>query len=205
MLDARSTEEIRELLSGLSEEEQRRLVGAMETLRELLEGHPEGTRRPKAVVLRAPGAGDYGWVVQRHGLIYAEEYGWDETFEALVARIVAEYLERRDPSRESAWIAEVDGEPVGCVFCVKRDEKRAQLRLLLVEPRARGMGIGTRLVEECLHFARQSGYEQIMLWTNDVLEDARRIYEQAGFQLVEEERHRSFGHDLTGQNWWRKL
>jgi GNAT superfamily N-acetyltransferase len=144
-------------------------------------------------------------VVQRHGVLYAQEYGWDERFEALVARIVADYIDRRDPSREQAWIAEVDGEPVGCVFCVKKDDKTAQLRLLLVEPRARGLGIGGRLVEECLRFARRAGYEQMMLWTNDVLDAARRIYERVGFTLVEQEPHHSFGHDLVGQNWSRKL
>ena len=173
----------------------------MGTIRQILEGLP----RPEAFVLRPPGPGDFGWVVHRHGVLYAEEYGWDETFEALVARIVADYVDHRDPQRASAWIAEVDGEPVGCVFCVKKADEIAQLRLLLVEPRARGMGIGTRLVEDCLRFARRAGYEEMMLWTNDVLEQARRIYERAGFQLVEEERHHSFGHDLVGQNWWRRL
>ena len=201
MLNARSADENRKLLSGLGEEEQRRLVAAMGTIREVLEDTPQ----PRAFVLRAPEPGEYGWVVQRHGALYAQEYGWDETFEALVARIVADFVEHRDPRRENAWIAEVDGEPAGCVFCVKRDEKTAQLRLLLVDPRTRGMGIGTRLVEECLRFARRAGYEEIMLWTNDVLEEARHIYERAGFELVEEERHHSFGHDLVGQNWWRKV
>jgi GNAT superfamily N-acetyltransferase len=201
MLDARSAEEICRLLSRLTEEDQRRLVAAMETIRQVLEDAPPRD----AFVLRPPEPGDYGWVVHRHGVLYAQEYGWDETFEALVARIVAEYVEHRDPRRESAWIAEVDGEPVGCVFCVKKEEKVAQLRLLLVDPRARGMGIGTRLVEECIRFARRAGYEQMMLWTNDALEQARRIYERVGFELVEEERHHSFGHDLIGQNWWRRL
>jgi GNAT superfamily N-acetyltransferase len=173
----------------------------MGVIRQILESAP----RPNAFVLRPMAAGDYGWVVHRHGVLYAEEYGWDETFEALVARIVADYVDHRDPRRENAWIAEVDGEPAGCVFCVRRDEETAQLRLLLVEPRARGLGIGTRLVEETLRFARRAGYKQIMLWTNDVLVDARRIYERAGFQLAEEDRHHSFGHDLVGQNWWRPL
>jgi GNAT superfamily N-acetyltransferase len=134
-----------------------------------------------------------------------EEYGRDETFESLVARIVADFIDHRDPKREAAWIVEVDGERVGCVFCVKQEEAVAQLRILLVAPSARGMGIGSRLVEECLRFARRAGYEQIMHWTNEVLVDARRLYERAGFTFVEEEARHSFGHDLIGQNWWRKL
>lgn len=201
MLNARSAEEIRALLSRLTEEDQRRLIAAMEVTRDLL----DGSSRPNSYLLRPLRPGDFGWVVHRHGLLYAEEYGWDETFEALVARIVADYVEHRDPHRENAWIAEVDGEPAGCIFCVRKNDKVAQLRLLLVEPTARGLGIGGRLVEECIRFARQTGYEEIMLWTNDVLEDARRVYERAGFELVEEEKHHSFGHDLVGQNWSRKL
>lgn len=200
-LDARSAEEVHALLSQLSEEDQRRLVGAMAVIRDVL----EQSRRPDAYVLRPLRPGDLGWVVHRHGVVYAEEYGWDETFESLVARIVADYVDHRDPQRENVWIAEVDGAPAGCVFCVKKDDTVAQLRLLLVEPAARGLGIGARLVEECIRFARRAGYEEIMLWTNDVLEDARRIYERAGFELVEEEKHHSFGHDLVGQNWSHKL
>jgi DNA-binding MarR family transcriptional regulator/N-acetylglutamate synthase-like GNAT family acetyltransferase len=201
MLDSRSTEQIRMLLSKLGDEDQRRMLGAMKTIQEVIQRSP----RPEPYLLRQPGPGDLGWVVQRHGVLYAEEYGWDESFEALVARIVADYVDHRDPRRENVWIAEVDGEPVGCVFCVKKEETTAQLRLLLVDPRARGMGIGGRLVEECMRFARRAGYQQMMLWTNDVLHDARRIYERAGFKLVEEEQHHSFGHDLVGQNWWRAL
>jgi len=201
LLDTRSTEQVQSLLSQLGDEQQRRLVGAMKSIEEIVERSPG----PEPYILRQPGPGDLGWVVQRHGELYAQEYGWDERFEALVARIVADYVDHRDPSRENAWIAEVDGESVGCVFCVKKDFKTAQLRLLLVDPRVRGMGIGSRLVEECMRFARRAGYEQMMLWTNDVLHAARRIYERAGFTLVEEERHRSFGHDLVGQNWSRAL
>jgi DNA-binding MarR family transcriptional regulator/GNAT superfamily N-acetyltransferase len=201
MLDTRSVEEIGGLLSRLSEQDQRRLVGAMGAIEALLGESPQ----PRSFVLRPFAVGDFGWVIHRHGVLYAQEYGWDETFEALVARIVAGYIENRDPQRENAWIAEVDGERAGCVFCVRREETIAQLRLLLIEPSARGMGIGTRLVEECLRFARRAGYERIMLWTNDVLEDARRIYERAGFELVEEGSHHSFGHDLVEQTWWRKL
>lgn len=200
-LDTRSTEEIRELLDDLTEAEQRRLVTAMGAIKEVLEGRSP----PDAYMLRPLRPGDLGWVVHRHGLVYSDEYGWDDTFEALVARIVADYVEHRDQQRENAWIAEVDGEPVGCVFCVKKDDKTAQLRLLLVDPSARGLGIGHRLVEECLGFARRAGYERIMLWTNDVLIDARRVYERHEFELIEEEPHHSFGHDLVGQVWSRTL
>jgi GNAT superfamily N-acetyltransferase len=158
------------------------------------------------VSIRPLGApGDLGWVVMRHGEVYAGEFGWDTSFEALVARIVADYAEKHDPLREGAWIAEVDGAPVGCVFCVAKDDTTAQLRLLLVEPGARGTGVGTRLVDECLRFATRAGYKQIMLWTNDVLTSARRIYQRAGFELVEQEKHHSYGHDLVGQVWSRPL
>ena len=200
-LDARSAEEVGDLLSRLTAEEQRRLVGAMRVIRRILDrSAPTGL-----VVLRPPEPGDFGWVVHRHGALYASEYGWDETFEALVARIVADFVDNRDSRREAAWIAEVDGERVGCIFCARKDERVAQLRLLLVEPRVRGLGIGTRLVDECMRFARRAGYEEMMLWTNDVLDDARRIYERAGFELVEEEKHHSFGQDLVGQNWRIRL
>jgi DNA-binding MarR family transcriptional regulator/N-acetylglutamate synthase-like GNAT family acetyltransferase len=200
-LDRRSADEIGALLAGLGEEAERRLVAAMAVIREVLDDAPP----PEALVLRAPRPGDYGWIVHRHGVRYAEEYDWDETFEALVARIVADYVERSDRRREAAWIAEVDGEPVGCVLCVRKTDAVAQLRLLLVEPRARGHGIGGRLIEECLRFARRAGYGEIALWTNDVLEDARRLYERAGFELVESGPHHSFGHDLVEQTWSRRL
>jgi DNA-binding MarR family transcriptional regulator/GNAT superfamily N-acetyltransferase len=200
-LDRRSASKIGALLDRLTDEEQHRLVSAMTTIQRLMEGSPPA----HMVVLRPPQSGDFGWVVHRHGAIYAQEYGWDQTFEALVARIVADFVDDRDARREAAWIAEIDGEPVGCIFCVKKEESVAQLRLMLVEPRARGQGVGTRLCDECIRFARRAGYKRMMLWTNDVLRDARRIYQRAGFRLVEEERHRSFGHDLVGQNWWLTL
>jgi GNAT superfamily N-acetyltransferase len=149
--------------------------------------------------------GDLGWVVQRHGEIYAEEFGWDTTFEALVARIVADYAEKHDPEREAAWIAEVGGERAGCVFCVRKDERTAQLRILLVEPAARGHKLGARLVRTCLDFARQAGYERMMLWTNHPLVAARSIYLAEGFQLVESEEHDAFGHRLVGQFYERSL
>ncbi|MEN3609562.1 bifunctional helix-turn-helix transcriptional regulator/GNAT family N-acetyltransferase [Plantactinospora sp. ZYX-F-223] len=201
LLNERTQTEIESLLTRLSGTDRERLVEAMRTIRSLLgEAVP-----PRAYLLRPVGPGDLGWVVHRHGVRYAEEYGWDITFEALVARIVAEYVDGRDPRREQAWIAELDGAPVGCVFCVRRDDAVAQLRLLLVEPEARGLGIGSRLVDECLRFARRAGYREIMLWTNDVLADARRIYEKAGFELREQAPHHSFGHDLVEQTWWRQL
>jgi len=149
--------------------------------------------------------GDLGWVAMAHGEVYAEEFGWDDTFEALVARIVAGFAAERDPAREAAWIAEVDGRRVGCVFCVAADETSAKLRLLLVHPAGRGRGLGARLVDTCLDFARARRYRRITLWTNDVLCSARGIYQAAGFALVEETAHDSFGRDLVGQTWARDL
>lgn len=197
-LDARSGDQINGMLGCLPEAQQRRLVGAMEAIGAILAERPS----PEMYVLRAPGPGDYGWVVQRHGALYASEYGWDATFEALVARLVADFAEK---GRGEAWIAEVDGEPAGCVFCVSEDDRTARLRLLLVEPWARGLGIGGRLVEECVRYARRSGHEELVLWTNDVLVAARRIYQRAGFERVEAEPHHSFGHDLVGETWRLKL
>jgi len=157
-------------------------------------------------VIRPPEPGDLGWVVERHGARYATEYGWDVTFESLVARVVADFAERHHTGREAAWIAELDGTRVGCVFCTAADETdTAQLRLLLVEPPARGLGIGTRLVDQCLRFATGSGYKRITLWTNDVLLGARRIYERAGFRCDRREAHHSFGHELLGEYWSRDL
>ena len=200
-LDRRSADEIASVLDALSEDDQRRLVASMDAVRDVLTHAP-----PTAgFVLRSPRPGDLGWIVQRHGALYAQQYGWDESFEALVARIVADYAEQHDPRREAAWIAEVDGEPAGCVLCVRREEDVAQLRLLLVDPRARGRGIGGRLIEECLRFAQRAGYTRITLWTNDVLHEARRLYERAGFELVESAPHHSFGHDLVEQTWARPL
>jgi GNAT superfamily N-acetyltransferase len=183
------------------EEDRPRLLNAMHLITEVLSEAPT----PRGYVLRAPQAGDMGWVVQRNGAAYAEEFGWDASYEALVARIVADYVDHRDPECEAAWIAEVDGTPAGCVFCVRENATTARLRLLLVEPWARGLGIGGRLVEEVLRFARRAGYCDITLWTNDVLVDARRIYQRAGFTLDNESRHHSFGQDLVGQNWSRRL
>jgi DNA-binding MarR family transcriptional regulator/GNAT superfamily N-acetyltransferase len=201
-LDHRSAEDIGRLLDGLDEGRQRRLLAAMAEVRDLLDGAP---KPPATLTLREPGPGDLGWVVARNGAIYAEEYGWDATYEALVARIVADFVEHRDPGRERGWIAELDGERVGCVFCVRADDTTAKLRLLLVEPAARGTGVGGRLVDECLAFARGAGYTAMTLWTNDVLRAARRIYERAGFTLVAMQPHHNFGHDLVGETWRRTL
>jgi DNA-binding MarR family transcriptional regulator/GNAT superfamily N-acetyltransferase len=201
LLDGRSAAETEQLLAPLGAEGRQRLVAAMDAVRRLLEG--ETGERP--VVLREPGPGELGWVVQRHGALYAAEYGWDASFEALVARIVGDFGASNDPRRERAWIADVDGAPAGCVFCVAKDERTAQLRLLLVEPSARGLGVGSRLVDECLAFARAAGYEELVLWTNDVLVEARRIYERAGFALVGEGPHHSFGQNLVEQTWRRPL
>jgi DNA-binding MarR family transcriptional regulator/GNAT superfamily N-acetyltransferase len=200
-LDDASASEIAQLLDPLTAEDRRQLVQAMDTIERILTERP----RPQTVVLRPPRAGDLGWVVELHGRLYADEYGWDATFEALVARIVADFAERRDPVREAGWIAEVDGERVGCVICVRDDDETARLRILLVDPAARGLGVGGRLVEECLRFAKQAGYRRMTLWTNDVLAAARRIYERAGFELEEQSEHRSFGKDLVGQTWSRDL
>lgn len=199
-LDKRSTQDVAKLLSRLSGEEQYRLLASMATIQKLLAG-----AQAAEVALRQLAAGDFGWVIERHGVLYAEEHGWDHGFEALVARIVSGYIEHHDPSRENAWIADVDGERAGCVFCTEKERDVAQLRLLLVEPWARSCGVGTRLVDACLLFAKRAGYRRIVLWTNDVLVDARRLYERAGFALADEEKHHSFGRDLVGQHWEKSL
>jgi DNA-binding MarR family transcriptional regulator/N-acetylglutamate synthase-like GNAT family acetyltransferase len=198
LLNARSYSQIEAMLNQLPVEEQQRLVVAMHSIEELLGARPE-QRVP--YILRPHQPGDIGWVVHRHGLLYAAEYGWDERFEALVASVVAQFITNYDPKRERCWIAEMNGEIVGSVFLVKQSDSVAKLRLLLVEPKARGLGIGTRLVSECVRLARQLGYTTLTLWTNSVLLAARQIYVRAGFQLVNQEPHHSFGHDLVGETW----
>lgn len=197
-LNSRSQQDVGAMLDSLSATDQRTLLESMERIERLLGKKAE----PKVpYMLRAHHPGDMGWVTHRHGVLYSQEYGWDEHFEALVAQITSDFIKNFDPKRERCWIAERDGEIVGSVFLVKKTKTIAQLRLLLVEPKARGLGIGKRLVEECIRFARQKGYRKIVLWTNDVLKVARRVYEDAGFKLVREEPHHSFGYDLVGQYW----
>jgi DNA-binding MarR family transcriptional regulator/GNAT superfamily N-acetyltransferase len=204
-LNARSDDQVATMLRELSPSDQERLVDAMRTIESLLlrDGSAPANRAP--YLLRQHRPGDMGWVVYRHGVLYSQEYGWDERFEALVAGIVAQFIEQFDPKRERCWIAEKDGENVGSVFLVKHTTTVAKLRLLLVEPTARGLGIGHRLVDECVRFARQAGYRKITLWTNSVLHAARRIYERTGFVLVKEEPHRRFGEGLVGQTWDLRL
>ncbi|MGB9028910.1 MAG: helix-turn-helix domain-containing GNAT family N-acetyltransferase [Acidobacteriaceae bacterium] len=204
-LDQRSTEQVAGMLAPLGEEQQRKLVHAMTLIESILD--PEANRGMSAFVLRTHRAGDMGMVVHRHGTHYAQEYGWDERFEALVARITADFIDEYDPQCERCWIAEHDGEFLGCVFLVKdrSAERTAKLRLLLVEPTARGLGLGRALVRQCTQFARQAGYERIVLWTNSVLTAARHIYEREGYKLAREEGHESFGKKLTGQYWELQL
>jgi DNA-binding MarR family transcriptional regulator/GNAT superfamily N-acetyltransferase len=201
-LNRRSRDEIGGLLVALKASEQARLVSAMGRIERLLGAAPAGDR---AWRLRAPRPGDMGWVVARHGALYAEEYDWDESFEALVAEIVAKFIRHYDKARERCWIAEEAGEPVGSVFLVRHSATVAKLRLLLVEPGARGLGIGAALIEECLRFAGEAGYRKVTLWTQSILVAARTIYQAAGFRRVREEPHRSFGHDLVGEYWERRL
>jgi DNA-binding MarR family transcriptional regulator/GNAT superfamily N-acetyltransferase len=199
-LDARSREEVGTLLAGLSEPGQAYLVAAMQRVEALL-----GQAKPAGWLLRQHQPGDIGWVVARHGALYAKEYGFDHRFEALVARVAGEFLAHHDPARERCWIAERDGVNVGSVFLVRRSDEQAKLRLLLVEPAARGLGIGRRLVEECLRFACHCGYRGVTLWTNEVLTAARTIYQQAGFRLTASAPHCDFGPPMVGEDWELEL
>lgn len=201
-LDRASNEQVRAILTGLPEAEQKKLVAAMNTIRELM---GDGDKMAETFVLRPHHPGDMGWVVHRHGALYAQEYGWDERFEALVAEIVAEFVKNFDPKHERCWIAERKGEVVGSVFLVKKDDVTAKLRLLYVEPSVRGLGIGKRLVDECIRFGRQVGYQKITLWTQSCLTAARGIYEKAGFQIVARNNNKSFGKDLVAETWEKAL
>jgi len=201
-LDGASRRQLEGWLEPLGEGEREELAAAMGTVMRLLGGDGEG--RPPPVVLRPHRSGDLGWVVEGQARLYAEEYGWNQEFEALVAEICARFLRRFDPAREHCWIAEVDGQRVGSVTLVAQSKTVAKLRMLFVDRQARGMGIGRKLVDECLAFARRAGYRKITLWTNDCLASARRIYQACGFSLVKSEPHHSFGHDLVGQ-YWEKL
>lgn len=201
-LETGARQEVAAMLDALSPASQHRLVQSMTAIETLLGASPQSVA---PYTLRTHQPGDMGWVIHRHGALYAREYGWDEQFEALVAEIAARFIRRFDARRERCWIAEKDGAIVGSVFLVKHTAKIAKLRLLLVEPEARGLGIGKRLVDECIRFARQAGYKSIRLWTQDVLHAARNIYAAAGFQLVHKERHHSFGHDMTAETWELRL
>ena len=197
-LDERSNRDVATMLEELSPTERKQLVNAVQTAHRLL-GDKVEPRTP--YVLRQHQPGDMGWIVHRQAILYAEEYGWDGTYEALAAEIVAQFIRNYDPKRERCWIAEKDGARAGAVFVAKGLNEIAKLRLLHVEPEARGLGIGKRLVEECVRFARQAGYLKMTLWTQSILHAARHIYKQAGFQVVREEPHHSFGKDLTGETW----
>jgi DNA-binding MarR family transcriptional regulator/GNAT superfamily N-acetyltransferase len=202
-LNARSDQQVSAILGNLPPTKQDALIRAMATIESTLSAQVE---RPASYLLRTHRPGDMGWVVYRHGLLYWQEYHYDERFEALVAGIVAEFIANLDPARERCWIAEKDGENVGSVFLVRKSPLVAKLRLLLVEPSARGLGIGNRLVEECVRFAREAGYKKVMLWTQSELASARRIYEHAGFKLVAEEKHQSWSRkDLIAETWELKL
>ena len=197
-LNARQSSDVQKMLQSVPEPDRERLIGSMQTIQKVLNGKPaEGCK----VSLRAHRPGDMGWVMFRHGVLYNSEYGWDERFEALVGEIVVNFIKDFDSGRERCWIAELDGERVGSIFLVKDTATVAKLRLLLVEPVARGHGVGKLLVSECIDFARKAGYGKLTLWTNSVLDAARHIYEASGFELVKEEMHTRFGKGLTGQYW----
>jgi DNA-binding MarR family transcriptional regulator/GNAT superfamily N-acetyltransferase len=201
-LDSRSRGVVAALLGKLDARERAAIVDAMTTIEHTLE---PPAKPPTGFLLRGHRPGDIGWIVSRHGAIYAEEYGWDIGFEALVAEIAAQFIRSYDPSREHCWIAETGGEPVGSILLVRASDEVAKLRLLLVEKKARGLGVGRALTEQCIRFARQAGYRSITLWTQSLLVAAREIYQRAGFRRIKEERHQSFGVDLVGETWELKL
>lgn len=202
-LNKGSHDQVAGLLARLAPADQARVTDAMATVETLL-GTPASPRAP-VLLLRQHRPGDMGWVTSAHGALYAREYGWDISFEALVAKITAEFIENFDPQRERCWIAEMNGEPVGSVFVVRKSDEIAKLRLLIIDPKARGLGLGRRLVDECLSFAKDAGYTSMTLWTQSNLTAARAIYQRAGFRRVAEEPHHSFGVDLIGETWERDL
>ncbi|MGE0285514.1 MAG: GNAT family N-acetyltransferase [Bradyrhizobium sp.] len=201
-LERRSREEVGRLLAGLDAAERAAIVQAMITIEQTLEPPPQ---KSPGFLLRSHRPGDIGWVISRHGAIYTQEFGWDISFEAMVAEIAGKFLTSFDPAREHCWIAEVAGEPVGSVFLVKASDEVAKLRLLIVEKKARGLGVGRALTEQCIRFARERGYREITLWTQSMLLAARGIYQAAGFRLTREEPHHSFGVDLVGETWELEL
>jgi DNA-binding MarR family transcriptional regulator/GNAT superfamily N-acetyltransferase len=204
-LNKGSHDQVAAMLETLGAAEQARIVGAMRTVESLLGQSSASSPAVQTIVLREHRPGDMGWVTSAHGALYAAEYGWDITFEALVAKIVAEFIENFDPRRERCWIAELDGERVGSVFVVRKSDEVAKLRLLIVDPRARGLRLGTRLVDECLRFAKSAAYSSMTLWTQSILTAARGIYQRAGFKLTAQEPHHSFGADLVGETWERDV
>jgi len=204
-LNKGSHDQVAAMLAKLSPAAQQRVVGAMNTVESLLGGSSQSSPQIPAIIMRLHQPGDMGWVASAHGALYAAEYGWHITFEALVAKITAEFIENFDVRRERCWIAELDGERVGSVFVVRKNDHVAKLRLLIVDPRARGLKLGTKLVAECLRFAKAAGYSSMTLWTQSNLTAARSIYQRAGFTLTAQEPHHSFGVDLIGETWEREL
>ena len=204
VLDDLSQRDIGTMLDKLSPTDQSRLIEAMHTIETLLEPQPAAKPAPtqqRRYKLREPVPGDFGWVVKRHAELYAQEYKWREPFEGVCAQIVADYLNNHDEKRERCWIAEMDGENVGCIFVAKDNDEVARIRLLLVDPKARGLGLGARLTEEAVRFAREAGYQKMTLWTHSVLKAARHIYQKAGFKLMRTEKHKSWGQPVVSEYW----
>ena len=197
-LERRSQQQAGDLLGKLKSDEQAHLVAAMNSIKSLLDGATPDKGKP---ILRAPKPGDFGWIVARHAQLYRAEYGWTEPFEGLCAQIVADFVNKFDEKKERAWIAELNGENVGSIMLAKDSDEVARIRLLLVEPKARGLGLGAKLTEETINFARAAGYKKITLWTHSILTAARQIYKNAGFTLMRSEEHTSWGKPVVGEHW----